>query len=30
LRVAHSGDGRKQVLLDALDDWNQLIEASLA
>ena len=30
LRTAHSGDGSKQVLLDALDAWGQQIEASLA
>jgi exodeoxyribonuclease-1 len=30
LRAAHAGDGAKQVQLDALEDWNLRIEASLA
>ncbi|MEO6155287.1 MAG: exodeoxyribonuclease I, partial [Thermomonas sp.] len=30
LRVAHAGDGSKQILLDALEAWGQHIEASLA
>ncbi|MFS8136724.1 MAG: exodeoxyribonuclease I [Thermomonas sp.] len=29
LRAAHLGDGSKQMLLDALESWNQQIEASL-
>ena len=29
LRLAHTGDGGKQVLLDQLDAWGREVEASL-